>query len=619
MIGPYRIGRLLGRGGMAVVYEATQESVGRVVALKLVSPDLADPEFLERFRHEGRMQAALDHPHVVTVYESGTSAHGPYLAMRLVQGTTLAGLIDDGVLTSERTLDLMEQVASALDAAHAAGLVHRDVKPRNVLVEGDQAYLADFGLTRRGDGGGATATGHFMGTIAYAAPEVVSGGTPGPAADRYALAAVLFECLTGTTVFPRPSHAAVLYAHTNEPPPRVGGRREGIPRALDEVLITGLAKDPAARPRRAADLVAGARVALAGIALGPPAPRGFAEPDDGTTAGQVTLPTTVVEPAGSGRGRRGLVAAGLAGLATGAAVVALLGSDDEPRAIAAKASRLGPAPAGSVRLGSDLSRPGRTMDCHGGPPQESDGSCTLFQDRLPGDTTLVVPRNGVVRRWAVRSAKGEFALSIIRDRDGYFQISRSRNEFIADGGPHAFATDLAVDRGDRLALVTIGGSGAGIRPGAGGEIGRFEPQLAGLTNPVKRGPEGELLLRVDYVPGGRPRAPHQLRGAAAADAADGKTLARAKGRFRDGVPVVVRLADVGGRGVIDVIRDGRRTVRLDIEDLHPPIDVDARITLYPDDTVPEQVAMDVAFTRLGSQRLVRHYLVANGRRFVFIG
>ena len=249
MVGPYRLGRLVGRGGVAVVYEATHASLGRTVALKLMSPDLADPGFVERFRNEGRMQAALDHPNVVTVYEAGTSAEGPYLAMKLVRGTTLTRLIDDGVLDAPRTLHIAGQVAEALDAAHALGIVHRDVKPRNVLVEDDDhAYLADFGLTRQGDATGLTATGSFMGTLSYAAPEVLRGAAAGPAADRYAFAAMLFECLTGTPVFPRSSQAALVYAHTNEPPPRVSGRREDAPPALDEALIAGLAKNPADRP-----------------------------------------------------------------------------------------------------------------------------------------------------------------------------------------------------------------------------------------------------------------------------------------------------------------------------------------------------------------------------------
>ncbi len=617
LVGPYRLGRLLGRGGMAVVYEATQESVGREVALKLVSPDLADPHFLERFRREGRLQAALDHPNIVTVYEAGTSDHGPYLAMQLVRGTTLAALIDDGVLTSARTLDLLEQVAAALDAAHAAGLVHRDVKPRNVLVDGDHAYLADFGLTRSGTDG-ATASGHFVGTIAYVAPEVVLGGAAGPEADRYALAAVLFECLTGTTPFPRATHAAVLYAHTSEPPPRLSGRREGIPPGLDDVLITGLAKDPSLRPPSATDLIARARAALAGTELSPPAPRVHAEDDDDdTTMGQVTQPSVPVRRVPGRRGRAKVAVAAVAGALLGAGVLALLErGSDEPAAAAVAAPP--PAPEGSIQMGATLAEDGRTVDCHNAVVTPASPTCSLFQVRGVGDAVLVVPRNGVIRRWGVRSAVGEFALSVIRNRDGYFQIARSRNEFADDPGPHVFRSDLAVERGDRLALVVIGGSGVGLRPSAG-ELGRFEPVLAGLSNPVEPGPPGELLLRADLVPGAVPFKPRQLTGADAAAAPDGITLASARTRYPNGVRVEVRLVTVDGRGALDLIRAGKRTVRIEIDDVHPPLDIDPTVAVGADPERREHLFIDLAFRRLGSARLIRHYLEANARRFFYFG
>ena len=203
VVGPYRLGRVLGRGGMAVVYEATHESVGRTVALKLLGGELAqDAGFVERFRREGQLQATLEHPHVVTVYEAGSWQGGLYLAMQLVPGPTLAALIERGALTVQRTLTLHRQVAEALDAAHAAGLVHRDVKPRNVLVApGDHAYLADFGITKAGDAPAQTATGNLLGTVAYLSPEVIKGERATSASDRYAFAAMLFECLTGTVVF----------------------------------------------------------------------------------------------------------------------------------------------------------------------------------------------------------------------------------------------------------------------------------------------------------------------------------------------------------------------------------------------------------------------------------
>lgn len=608
--GPYVLGRVLGRGGMAVVHEATHESTGRVVALKLIRPEHAGPDFADRLRREGRAQAALDHPNVVTIYEAGTSEHGPWLAMRLVEGTTLSDLIDAGTMDATSALDILDQVAAALDAAHAAGLVHRDVKPRNVLVADDgTAYLADFGLSRPSADGGATVTGHFMGTIAYAAPEVLRGEEPGPAADRYALAAVLFECLTGSTVFPRPSHAAVMFAHTNEPAPRVSGRRAGVPPALDAVVIDGLAKDAAARPATARALVGRARAALRGTRLGPPPPRSPVPPqDDATTGATLPMSATAAKPSG-GVTRTALVAVAAAVLAAGAgaAAVALLQDDGaSPAAVA----ELPAPPAGTQLLGSDLALAGRTVDCLGGPVRESSPACTVFQDR-DARRTLVVPRDGVVRRWALRSASGEFALSVLRRRDdGYFQIARSRNEFVGSLGPHAFATDLTVEQGDRLALVVVRGSGVGVAEVAGATTGRWVPPLRGIIAPQAQGPAGELLLRVDYVPGGTQRLPAALAGTAAAQAPDGEVLARSAVPAREGFPPVeIRVALVDGRGVVDAFRGGRRVSRSDVPGLAaPPGDV-LHLAATP---VPEsngQVGIDVWFTPEGSDRLIRHYYV----------
>jgi hypothetical protein len=613
-VGPYRLGRLLGRGGMAVVYEATNESIGRTVALKLVAPDLADPDFVARFRREGEMQATLHHPHIVTVYEAGTSDYGPYLAMRLVEGTTLAGLIDDGALTSARTLDLLEQVAGALDAAHAAGLVHRDIKPRNVLVEGDRAFLADFGLTRSSDAEAATMTGHFMGTIAYVAPEVVSGEPAGPAADRYALAAVLFECLTGTTPFPRPTQAAVLFAHTNEPPPRVSGRREGIPAALDEVIAAGLAKEPGERPARAVDLIARARAAMTGIDLGPPAPRGFTDDDDETTAGQVTAPVAA-RPRPARRSRQGIVLAALAGALIGAGAVALIGDDETPRQRAGAAA-LPAAPARTELLGDDLAREGRTVGCDGKPVTERSPGCTAFQERLEG-TMLIVPRNGVIRRWGVRDAKGELALTVIRRRDeGYLQIARSRTEFVDGRGPHLFPTEIALERGDRVGLVAIDGSGIGLRDVAGATTNRYVPALRGLVQPPKPGVAGALQLRVDYEPGARRKPLERVLGAAAAVAPGGKVIARAHGEFKSGGRFAFKLITLDGRGALDYFVGGRRVARVWLPDLVPPVGVDA--SLVPIIYDKRNVGLDVKFTRLESARLLRYYVQVDGPRITLV-
>jgi len=618
-VGPYVLGRRLGRGGMAVVHEATHESTGRVVALKLISAERTDPEFADRLRREGRVQAALDHPNVVTVYEAGTSEHGPWLAMRLVEGVTLADLIDEGSLDAERALALLDQVAAALDAAHAAGLVHRDVKPRNILVGDDgAAYLADFGLSRPGDGMDATATGHFMGTLAYAAPEVLRGAEPGPAADRYALAAVLFECLTGSVVFPRPSHAAVVFAHTNEPPPAVSGRRADAPRALDAAVVAGLAKDPADRPATARALVGRARAALRGARLGPPPPRVPQPREDDATTG-ATLPVTVPESPvrGNRRTRLGALAvtAVVAAVAGGGAVALLAPGGDTTPAPAG----LPAPPPGSERLGSDLSRDGRTVDCRGRAVSPASPACTVFQDR-DANVTLVVPRNGVVRRWTVRAATGEMALAVVRRRDdGYFQTARSRNEFVGSADPHAFTTDLAVEQGDRLALVVVRGGGVGLTDDAGATTGRWLPPLRGLIATPEAGATGELLLRVDYVPGATPRTPRLLEGAAAAAAPEGTVLATRTVRSDGAPPVEVRVAMVGGRGVLDLLRAGGRFIRMDVPGLAEPRGDVLQLGAYGAADSGGQIGVDVWFTTEGSDRLVRrffNYVPGEGLAFI---
>jgi hypothetical protein len=262
-IAGYRIEDVIASGGMGVVYRATQLSLGRTVALKVLAPHLSgDAQFRERFRREAELQARLDHPNIVTVYEAGESDEGLFLALQLVEGTDLARLIESGELSPERALRLLEQVAAALDAAHEAGLVHRDVKPQNVLVDGrDHAYLADFGLTKS-SAGGLTRTGTYLGSLDYVSPEQVRGEPVTPASDRYALAAVLYECLAGEVPFPRDTEAALLFAHVSEPPPPLGERRPELPHELDPVLARGLAKEPAERYPTAGELVWAAQAVL---------------------------------------------------------------------------------------------------------------------------------------------------------------------------------------------------------------------------------------------------------------------------------------------------------------------------------------------------------------------
>jgi predicted Ser/Thr protein kinase len=285
IVAGYRIDGVVGEGGMAVVYRATQLSLDRVVALKVIAPELGDdPSFRTRFKREGQLQAALDHEHIVPVHEAGESDRGLFLAMRLIAGPTLKDLILSGQLDPRRSLRLLTQVAQALDTAHQAGLIHRDIKPQNILIDkDDHVYLADFGLTKAlDDTTRLTGTGQFLGTIDYVAPEQIQGEPPIAASDSYSLTAVLYECLTGEVPFAGPNEAAVLHAHVVRPPPRISETHPEIPAAMDEVIARGMAKDPAERPAAATALL---RAATQALASAPPKPGARAQQTRQSPAG----------------------------------------------------------------------------------------------------------------------------------------------------------------------------------------------------------------------------------------------------------------------------------------------------------------------------------------------
>jgi Protein kinase domain len=244
----YQIEELVGRGGMGVVYRAYDLRLKRTVALKLVAPELAvDERFRERFARETELTMSLEHPNVVPIHDAGDYDGRLFLAMRLVEGTDLGALLRaEGALDPPRTLAICAQLANALDAAHAKGLVHRDVKPSNVLLdESEHVYLADFGLTRRLEEQGAqTGDGRSVGTPAYLAPEQIEGSPVDGRADVYSLGCLLFECLTGEAPFVRGSRLAVAWAHMEEEPPRASERHPSLPQAVDSVIAKAMAKEP---------------------------------------------------------------------------------------------------------------------------------------------------------------------------------------------------------------------------------------------------------------------------------------------------------------------------------------------------------------------------------------
>lgn len=267
----YRVERRLGRGGMGVLYLAIEPGLERHVALKLIAPEAAaDEVFARRFAEESKIAASIEHPNVVPIYAAGEEDGIPYIAMRYVSGSDLGRrLAREGRLEPAAAVALIAQVGSGLDAIHAAGLVHRDVKPANVLLSGnggdDHAYITDFGVARNvSTESGLTQTGRFVGTLDYVAPEQISGGTVDARADVYALGCLLFKLLTGEVPYPRDGEAARLYAHLNDPPPAPSLHATAVPMALDDVAIRAMSKTPEDRYPSAGDLGRAAVAALSG-------------------------------------------------------------------------------------------------------------------------------------------------------------------------------------------------------------------------------------------------------------------------------------------------------------------------------------------------------------------
>ncbi len=454
----YRIEAILGRGGMSIVYRAENPRLGNQVALKLLAPELTEDEsFRERFVRESRGAASIVHPNIIPIYDAGDSEGVLYIAMRYVEGPDLRVLAKDPAsLEPSRVARLVAQVGSALDAAHARGLVHRDVKPANILVEegaegDDHAYLADFGLTKHLESrSGITGSGQFVGTIDYMAPEQIEGRQVDARADLYALGCVAFECLAGAPPYRRETEVAVLWAHMRDEPPLLSEARQGLPEAVDGVLAKALAKDPAERYSRCRDFVGDLRAALG--EEGVPAlattrlERSPAESADPATR------LADETPGGAGGGRRRLgrvVPAVVGGVLLGAAIAssAFLVTRDGSSKVVTKETTVEAA-------GADLLRPLI--------PPGIRGTCTE-QGKLSPDFYLSVacrPRGGADRVQYSLARGGPQMLRHFLNRVRAEGIPVSGNTPVTSGdcsiGEKAVQFWVARGRGGHVALTAPG-------------------------------------------------------------------------------------------------------------------------------------------------------------------
>ena len=473
----YRFEEEIGRGGMAVVYRAYDDHLGRRVALKVLAPDLArDEVFRARFMQESRIAAATEHPNIIPVYDAGEADGVLYIAMRYCADGDVRTLIDRvGPLPPARACALIAQAASALDAAHARGLVHRDVKPTNMLLEisprtsrPDHLYLSDFGLAKRSSAAaGLTATGQFFGTVDYIAPEQINGQPLDGRTDQYALACASFEMLSGSPPFTRGNEMAVIWAQLSEPPPSLSARQPGVPAAADQVIAKAMAKSPADRYGRCLDF---AEALLAACRPGAAdAPAAGAQP---SPAGIPYPPTQLaVPPAPAGvadTGGPGTATAPAAGAGAGSAADSGIGS--APAAGAGSRAAAGsppplppvwsPPPAGPPPAGPPP--PGSPPPAAGFPPPPGEpGPATLGW--LPGQPRLVGPDDPA-------------------DYHGYPPRRRSRSAVIA-GVAAALVVLFFVTAGvTYLVLHRTGGTG----PTAGGPAS--SSAAATPSTPASSGP-----------------------------------------------------------------------------------------------------------------------------------
>ncbi|OBA63603.1 protein kinase [Mycobacterium sp. 1100029.7] len=403
VFGHYELQGLLGRGGMGQVYRAHDTVTDRVVALKVLPAHLAeDAEFQQRFRREARIAASLSDPHMVPIHSYGEIDGRLYVDMRLIEGRDLLAYIAEngGHLSPERAVAVVEQVAAALDTAHEVGLIHRDIKPSNILVTNrDFVYLIDFGLARTAADTVLTHTGHTMGTMAYMAPERFRGMTD-HRADVYALACVLYECLTGHLPYPGDSLEQQVNGHLNTPPPRPSAESAEVSAALDAVVARGMAKDVEQRYQTAIELAQAARAALSSpgdtAAWSMPAP---SAPVPAAAAPVVEQAPQQPQPANSRRLIVGIVGGSLVALAAVTALVIVLvthssGGNESATAASSSAVR--------VPIRTKVPRPGAAPDNavaalpEFAPPPDLGANCQYPASQDPSTKPVNPPASGRV-------------------------------------------------------------------------------------------------------------------------------------------------------------------------------------------------------------------------------
>jgi DNA-binding beta-propeller fold protein YncE len=512
LVAGYRLEERIGEGGMAAVFRAYDSRLGRYVALKILAPALAtDETFRQRFVRESRAAAAVDEPHIIPVFEAGESDGVLFIAMRYVRGGDVRSLLGrSGQLAAVQAAEIVAQAASALDAAHARGLVHRDVKPANMLLESsgagaggpDHVYLSDFGLSKGALAAtGLTAKGEFLGTLDYVAPEQIEGRQLDGRSDEYALACSAFEMLYGEPPFRREQGVSVMYAHLSEPPPLVRSRRPELPAAVDEVLAKGMAKRPAARYGSCGEFAAALRSALG-------AEGGRADvPAAGHPDAEIAMPVTS-DPSGQSV-QQGYAQPRPAVQASGASVTTRL---SRPGLASGRLRR--PWWRSSARLAGIcaavlLLAGGSYLLADGGHARgDGESARTATALALPGCTTATAKANLASTSTATTAIGGAPFAVAVTPSGRYSFVTTGNSLTVLRNGPGlapAVVRTIAVhDAGKGVTLTPDGrfaiaavGSGAAVINVAAAERGLADPVAGWLTSTKGSGAVEVLISRDD--------------------------------------------------------------------------------------------------------------------------